>query len=100
MTSDEIKKFLTTDPRVLQAVDARYEEGDEVREFARTASKWKRRTKYAVGSDADGNYYDAIENGRLKGGVVRVFELSGSDGAAVAVVEKNGKVVYVDDLSD
>jgi hypothetical protein len=72
---------------------------------ARKPSKWKRRSKYHLGSltDVDGgnngggaNYSEQFGTD----GVVREFYLEGSDGVCFALIEVNNKIVDVIDLSD
>jgi len=84
---------------------------EKICRYARTPSKWKRITKYKVGSKIDmGDEEPANYEGRgghcyahqpaLLGGVVRQFYLEDTDHITYMLVEVDGQIVYVDDASD
>lgn len=90
--------------------------GDQIDEYsakiiknAATPAKWKRMTKYLVGSDIDkgekecapGGYGGMNYHSHIPvGAVVRTFYLEGTDHITYNVIEVDGKIVHEDDCSD
>jgi len=122
LTTADCTKFLTTDAEIQKMVRERYEEHleeldeDEVEERAHytklianssNPKKWKRRNKYSVGSKIDieggnGEYggLDYGQNPDYAGGIIRIFWLEDTDNLTLALLEKDGQLKVVDDLSD
>lgn len=76
---------------------------------AKTPSGWKRTAKYTVGSktDRDGSDsegYTGLNYAELRpdliGGIVRTMYLRDSDHITYNLIEKDGKIVFEDDMSD
>ena len=77
---------------------------------ASNPSKWKRMTKYNVGSDIDKGKKECASGGyggmnycdypKYAGGVVRTFYLDGTDHITYNLIEVNGQIVGEDDCSD
>ena len=68
--------------------------------------KWKRMSKFKVGSNTDKNFLQLCEltpemlGGKdLTGGIVRIFQL-GEESIVVLTVEKDGKIVFIEDVGD
>jgi hypothetical protein len=81
----------------------------ELADSASNPKKWKRMTKYLVGSDIDKGEKDCAPGGYggmdyarhiPAGGIVRTFYLEGTDHITYNLVEVDGKIVYEDDCSD
>ena len=82
----------------------------ELATWACNPKKWKRMTKYNVGSDIDkgdkecapGGYagMNYHENPRYLGGIVRTFYLEGTDHITYNLIEVDGQIVGEDDCSD
>lgn len=127
ITTADCRKFLTTDPKVQDVVQGRYDivecevdDPEEIKYFnkvlkdAKIPKRWKRRTKYKIGSETDrmggdvGGGSDYANSDYIKqsigfdpvGGVIREFWLEGTDHVTVAILEKDGVLTLVDDLSD
>ena len=119
LTTADCTKFLATDPKIQQLAKDRYDwdnddYDDESRKYAAKViidaadpKKWKRRNKYKIGSKADmdggaGEYSGMRygENPEYAGGIVRIFWLQDSDHITVALLELDGKLKLIDDLSD
>lgn len=72
--------------------------------------KWKRMTKYNVGSDIDKGEKECAPGGyggmnyhnhpKLAGGIVRTFYLEGTDHITYNLIEVDGVIVDTDDCSD
>lgn len=74
---------------------------------ARDPQNWKRRIKYKVGSTTDrdgggdGGGMDLMSDyPQFSNAICREFWLDGSDGVSIVLVEHNGQIVHVKDLSD
>lgn len=81
---------------------------------AANPKKWKRRAKYGIGSKTDreggnsgggcdygeGDYVRQSHGVDPAGGVVREFWLEDTDHITLALLEKNGALTVIDDLSD
>lgn len=119
LSTADCTRFLTTNSEVQQLVKDRYDwDNDdydkENREYARrilidatNPKKWKRRNKYIIGSktDMDGGVgiYSGMrygENTKYTGGILRIFWLEDTDHITVALLELNGNLKVIDDLSD
>jgi len=131
ITTADCRKFLAEHPEVQQHVRGRYDpeedygEGSddyikELEQICRNGAnpkKWKRNTKYKVGSEIDREGGDCGGGGDFgndfavkycleefgvdpRGGVIREFWLEGTDHITYALLEKDGKLYIVDDLSD
>ena len=77
---------------------------------AKNPKKWKRMTKYNVGSDIDkgetpcapGGYAGRgyHEHPQFAGGIVRTFYLEGTDHVTYNLIEVDGQIVGEEDCSD
>lgn len=77
---------------------------------AANPKKWKRMTKYTVGSDIDkgekecapGGYggMNYCDYGKYAGGIVRTFYLDETDHITYNLIEVDGQIVGEDDCSD
>lgn len=75
---------------------------------AKKPGKWKRQHKYKVGSQADKDnlgyddpwFANYLKLPTLVGGVIRIFWLEDTDHVTVSLLELNGKIYFLDDLSD
>jgi len=125
ITTADCRKFLVSDPEVQGVVEGRYDMDDadldpfddaeeivffsKVLENGKNPKKWKRVRKYNVGSKtdtdegcnfADNEFVKQMRGVDPTGGVVREFWLEDTDHVTVAILEKDGKLYYLDDLSD
>ena|ERR1019366_10239676 len=113
LTTAQIQEWLTTDPEIRELVLNRFgvDEGEDMSEYteycreslinSRKPKKWKRLRKYTVGSPTDAENCLSLEDyPELTGGIVREFWLRGTDHVTVQLVEKDGKIVFIEDLSD
>lgn len=126
LTTSDIQKFLATDPEIQRLVqqdrcgmqdDGTFEDGDldspykKWVEDAKNPKKWVRQRKYNVGSETD--MEEGIQLGEnfatldpkdrpsdLTGGIVREFWLRDTDHITILTVEKDGKIIFTEDLSD
>lgn len=83
---------------------------NEIITNASTPKKWKRMTKYNVGSDIDKGEKECAPGGyggmnycdhpMYAGGVVRTFYLEGTDHITFNLIEVNGQIVEAEDCSD
>lgn len=92
---------------VLDPEEAAY--AKELADAASTPSKWKRMTKYNVGSALDkgdkecapGGYGGMNYHRHIPlNGIVRTFYLEGTDHITYNLIEVDGKIVHEDDCSD
>lgn len=124
ITTADCRNFLVTDPKVKQIVEDRSghtdaANGDESWSDVQTQwvtdsknpKKWKRQTKHKVGSKKASVVldYGTPENAAFckqqigvdpTGGVIRTFWLEGTDHITIAILEVNGTLYLLDDLSD
>ena len=127
ITTADCRKWLAADPQVQKIVadssgHSDYLAGREPLSSVemtwvtngKNPKKWKRRGKYNVGSktDTDGGIdcggCDFGDNEFVKqetgvdptGGVIREFWLEDTDHVTIALLEKDGQLYYLDDLSD
>lgn len=116
MNTAELKQFLATNAEVQRMIQERYDLGEyednapaeeiahheKVVRDAKDPKKWKRVRKYNVGSVTEMGVGDDIAHvyPHLIGGVVREFWLDGTDHVTFLLVEKDGDIKLVDDLSD
>ncbi len=128
ITTADCRKFLATDSVTQELVKSRYDVScadsnepgeaefyEAVCKSAQSPRNWRRRAKYKVGSKADmgdgageGGGYEFATNSYVhdrigfnpEGGVVREFNLDPDTEIVVALLEKDGKLLVLDDLSD
>lgn len=125
LTTADVQKFLATDPNVQRIVredrcgiapDGTPDADDDgtFLKWAKDATdpkKWVRRRKYSVGSKTDmeegiqlGDGFQALDPKDrppdLTGGIVREFWLRDTDHVTILTVEKDGKIIFIEDLSD
>ena len=125
ITTADCRNFLVNDPETQRIVQGRYDlsecgdsEPEEVAYFnkvlrdAKNSKRWKRQRKYKVGGRVDeeqGSDYGDDFSVKLcqqrfgvdpRGGVIREFWLEDTDHVTVALLEKDGKLYCIDDLSD
>ncbi len=120
ISTADVRNFLVNDPWVQQFVKDRYDPTDcddptykaeltKIQAGGANPKKWKRLGKFKVGSkiDIDGSTgamgvggLNYAENPAYAGGVVRVMELADTDHITLAVLELNGQLSIIDDLSD
>lgn len=107
LTTSDIQQMLATEPRYLKLVKSYcYEETGVAVKRASDPAKWRNACSYEVGSKVD------MQGGKTGGGLILVethqslkgcpvweFVLSGTD-FALLLVEKDGKIVHVEDMSD
>lgn len=110
LTTADIQQILATEPRYLKLLREQYDSADwksanKLQRDAINPKKWTRKIKYLVGSKTDKMGSDAggglmlCETPSLAGGIVREFLLKDTD-HVMLLVEKDGKIVYVEDMSD
>jgi len=114
LTTDDCRKWLAASPVIKKLVKDRSGvsdgEEDALTEWVIDAAdpkKWTRQSKVKVGSKTDKddmNYADPFFANQLgfplTGGVVRTFWLKGTDHVTVSILELNGSLHFLDDLSD
>lgn len=126
ITTADCRNWLVASPKVQQLIRDRTgtTDGDPDPDAAqwiawgKNPKKWKRNCKYKVGSKTDlegadsgaggGGYGDAEGVEMTKqfcgvdptGGVIRNFWLEGTDHVTIAVLEKDGNLYLLEDLSD
>lgn len=126
VTTADCRNFLVSNAEVQHHVRDRYDPTDcdndknyrrELEQICRNGAnprKWKRNIKYKVGSKVDreggdrGGGLSYCDNEFVErdlgvdptGGTVREFWLEGSDHITYALLEKDGKLFLLDDLSD
>lgn len=113
MRTADIQKWLATDLGIQKLVAERLpnDPGDDpdfaayvakARKDSANPKKWVRRRKYKVGSDTDSLKLGEPLPGTpdLTGGIVREFWLRDTDHVTVLTVEKDGKIVFFEDMSD
>ncbi len=118
LTTADIQNWLASNREVQLIVESRF--GDPVdgdpewnaychksTHDATIPKKWVRQRKYSVGSPTDMETGIRLGEGLLSqplldltNGVVREFWLKDTDHVTVLTVEKNGKIVFIEDLSD
>jgi len=117
ITTADCRQFLATDPQTQALVRNRYDvsycdEAEEATAYravhaaSQVPKNWIRRVKYKAGGKADmeggdtggGSCYG--ETPAYAGGMIREFRLDPDTEIAVALLEKDGKLVVIDDLSD
>lgn len=114
LSTADCQKYLVE--KYAEDVKARYEDyqdspdNQEVIKNASTPGKWKRMTKYNVGSDIDKGEKECALGGyggmnyheypKYTGGIVRTFYLEGTDHITYNLIEVGGKIVGEDDCSD
>lgn len=118
LRTEDCQKFLTTDPAIAQLVrdrlgltdDPQLSDYDqEWRTYAYKAmkdagkpKKWKRVGKVKLGSktDLENMNFAEIWPQYADGGIARTFWLQDTDHITVVLVEYEGKIVAMDDVSD
>lgn len=129
ITTADCRKFLATDANAQALVQNRYDiscadpnEPEETEFYrkvhvaAQKTKNWLRRTKYKIGSKTDTHGSDcgcyggsdyANTDWKIQqlgfdptGGVVREFNLEPDTEIVIALLEKDGKLFVLDDLSD
>lgn len=118
LSTADCQKYLVE--KHAEDVKARYEDygdGEEISDDnkqviknAANPKKWKRMTKYTVGSDIDKGEKECAPGGyggmeyhrypKYAGGVVRTFYLEGTDHITYNLIEVDGKIVGEDDCGD
>ena len=118
LKTEDCRKWLATNDEIQQLVKDRYgwtddaktllemcgddqDEVDYINNIITQAAKpknWKRATKFKLGSETDQKEYDygLLFPGE---GVVRQFNLQGTE-IGVMILEQNGKLSFLNDLSD
>ena len=123
ITTADCRNFLASDPTVQRIIHERAADAveiaysDKVISNGKNPKRWKRITKYKVGSKTD------LEGGELgggmgyshpdqvkyvirecgvdpTGGVVRDFWLEETDRVTISLLEKEGQLYFLEDLSD
>ncbi len=97
MNTKDCKRFLTTDPEVQRLVSDRL---GGVREIAKKTKNWKRHRKYKV-TQTDLDFMLHPNKNCCLGGSAREFYLDGvEEDILILLIEVDGKIELVDDLSD
>lgn len=126
LTTSDIQKFLATNSEIQRLVqedrcgmrpDGSFEDEDSESPYkkwvedAKNPKKWVRQRKYKVGSEMDMDVGLRLGEGfsslspedrppDLTDGIVREFWLRDTDHITILTVEKDGKIVFTEDLSD
>jgi hypothetical protein len=123
--TEDVQKFLATDPEVQSIVrgrvgmndDGTWDEGEapdeesgyaKWPEWAKNPKKWVRQSKMAFGSAAykdrfyglDADFFKKEYGIDTTGAIVRAFWLRDTDHVTILTYEKDEKIVLIDDLSD
>jgi len=121
LKTDDCRNWLATDSGIQQLVKDRYgwdadqavllercdyDQGDV--DYINDSVKkgiipknWKRQAKYTAGSKRDMEYrqYGSSQYGSPTAGIIREFSLDGTE-ILVVILEKDGVLSFLDDLSD
>lgn len=118
LKTEDCRNWLATDPGIQQLIKDRYgwdpdpvamfemceddqDEVDYVNSIIKCAAKpgkWKRYSKYNLGSARDKDFRNYAEICKGKG-VVREFNLADTE-VSVVILEQDGKLSFLDDMSD
>ncbi len=109
MTTAQCRDWLVSNSQIQQLVRDRCHGDDDIWiQWGQDKKRWKRQRKYNIGSATDKEWYNYGNNTFVEkmlgvdpiGGAVREFWLQGTDHVTVAILEKDGVLYFLEDLSD